>query len=213
MSVELPSKRLTHAERKQQTRERLLAAAAQMFAERGYSDTSVDAVAEKAGYSKGAVYSNFADKEDLLFALVEKHCDEMLAAIANLFGGPGSLEERLRRIADLFIEGDEMLRTRSLLLFELAILAVRNPDLGARYAEFYEQVGIKVALLLEEEAARQGGSLPAPSRQLASAVLGLGDGLILQQLVDPTRSGADAYMTTLHLILGAASNDEPRPPA
>ena len=61
--------RLSRAERRQQTREELLSAAEACFVSQGFHATSVDQVAEQAGYTKGAVYSNFASKEDLFFAV------------------------------------------------------------------------------------------------------------------------------------------------
>ena len=62
---------LTPDRRRQQTREHLLSAAAQVFAERGFHGATLDAVAAAAGFSKGAVYSNFKSKEDLFLSLLE----------------------------------------------------------------------------------------------------------------------------------------------
>lgn len=59
-------KRLTHEERRLQTRERLLDAAQDLFVERGFLSTSLEEIAEAAGYTRGAFYSNFSDKTDLL---------------------------------------------------------------------------------------------------------------------------------------------------
>ena len=56
----------TREERRTQTRSELLDAAEQLFSEQGFHATSVDQVADEAGYTKGAVYSNFADKDDIL---------------------------------------------------------------------------------------------------------------------------------------------------
>jgi AcrR family transcriptional regulator len=199
----LPShgmKRLTQAERKEQTRRRLLDAAAQVFAQRGYMGTSMDAIAEGAGYTKGAVYFHFPRKEDLLLALVKENCDQELATIEALASEPGSLEERLRRVSEFSMGDGEEQRSRSLLFFELWIQAMRDPELGRRYADFYEKVRARVANLLEGEAARIDRPLPVPSDQLASAVVGLGDGLILQRLVDPSRSGVEPFLSILHMI-------------
>src|SRR6266568_6891513 len=63
--------RLTREEKKAQTRERLIEAAAKVFAEKGFAATSLDEVADTAGLTKGAVYSNFENKEDLVRAVLE----------------------------------------------------------------------------------------------------------------------------------------------
>ncbi|HEY7948981.1 MAG TPA: helix-turn-helix domain-containing protein, partial [Acidimicrobiales bacterium] len=72
---------LTPERRRQQTRDHLLAAAAQVFAERGFHGTSLDEVAAVAGFSKGAVYSNFKNKEDLFLALFKANYDREMDAL------------------------------------------------------------------------------------------------------------------------------------
>src|SRR3954449_4193797 len=66
--------RSARAERRD-AREALLEAALQVFAERGYRDSSVDDIAERAGYSKGAMYWHFSSKDDLFFALIEERIE------------------------------------------------------------------------------------------------------------------------------------------
>ncbi|HMN30494.1 MAG TPA: helix-turn-helix domain-containing protein, partial [Caldilineaceae bacterium] len=66
------SPRLTRPQRQQQTRERLLDAAVEVFSRRGYHAASVEEISEAAGFSKGAVYSNFASKEELFLALLDR---------------------------------------------------------------------------------------------------------------------------------------------
>src|SRR3954454_20191518 len=70
--------RLTRAERREQTRQELVTAAEDCFVTGGFHATSVEQVADRAGYTKGAVYSNFASKEDLFFAIYEGRVDWVL---------------------------------------------------------------------------------------------------------------------------------------
>src|SRR3954471_10523442 len=70
--VGVAAKRLTREESREQTRERLLAAAAELFAERGVNGTSVEQIAERAGYTRGAFYGNFDGKPELLVALLRQ---------------------------------------------------------------------------------------------------------------------------------------------
>src|SRR5437764_15295448 len=76
-------RRIARAERRD-ARQELLRAAADVFAERGFRDASIDEVAERAGYSKGAVYWHFASKGDLFFALVEEHVDRPTREVLEL---------------------------------------------------------------------------------------------------------------------------------
>ena len=91
-----PFQPLTPERRRQQTRDHLLAAAAHVFAERGFHGASLDAVAAAAGFSKGAVYSNFKNKEDLFLALLESSYLRELASLrATLDASEVPAEARL----------------------------------------------------------------------------------------------------------------------
>ncbi len=72
---------LTQERRRAQTRQYLLQAAAQVFAERGFHGASLDEVAAAAGFTKGAVYSNFKNKEDLFLALLESLQEQEMDAL------------------------------------------------------------------------------------------------------------------------------------
>ena len=82
----MPIEPLTAERRRQQTREYLLHAAAQVFAERGFHEATIDEVASAAGFTKGAVYSNFKNKEDLFLALLEDAYARDTAAIKETLG-------------------------------------------------------------------------------------------------------------------------------
>src|SRR5918996_5375263 len=78
-------KRKSQAERRLETREEILAAASQVFARNGFHATSLDAVAEEAGFSRGAVYYNFADKEELFLELLDRRCAERAQDLREVF--------------------------------------------------------------------------------------------------------------------------------
>src|SRR5918995_7025815 len=77
-------KRLTRAEKRERTHEELLLAAEKLFVERGFHATSVDEIAFEAGYTKGAVYSNFESKEDLFFAVYERRAERAVAEVEQI---------------------------------------------------------------------------------------------------------------------------------
>lgn len=82
-------RRLSRQESRQQTRERLLEAATKVFSKRGFYEASLDEVAEEAGFSKGAVYSNFANKEGLFMALLDRHLKVELQNVTSQFTQEG----------------------------------------------------------------------------------------------------------------------------
>ena len=79
----MPVERLTPEKRRELTRAHLLAAAAEVFAERGFQRATLDQIADAAGFSKGAVYSNFASKDELFLALNQRQGEEMVNAYAE----------------------------------------------------------------------------------------------------------------------------------
>src|SRR5256885_16671787 len=91
------SKRLSRNERKAHTRAELIGAAARVFARRGYHGTTVDDVAEEAGFTKGAFYSNFESKEDVFVELVADRGRNWTLAVARAHQGEEPLPERLRK--------------------------------------------------------------------------------------------------------------------
>ena len=85
----------TQGERRAETRERLLVAAAELFAERGVEGSSVDAIAERADRTSGALYDHFGGKDGLLFALLEGWTDATAEVIGAEVAAATTLDDRL----------------------------------------------------------------------------------------------------------------------
>ena len=138
--------RLTRAERKGRTRSDLVAAAHAVFLRRGFHEASLEEIAEEAGYTKGAVYSNFAGKDELFLAVLDAHFErrvEALAAGVALEDG-ATLEESGRAVARMMAAGDLQEPDWTPLLLEFWVHASRREDLreqmGARRRRFLEIV-------------------------------------------------------------------------
>src|ERR671910_855184 len=178
-------KRLSRQEKKAETRARLLEAAESVFARRGFHAASVEEVAEEAGLSTGAVYSNFGGKEDLFLALWASALEGALRVVDETFGSEErSFEERLREASEyseskLFGEGP----TEPFLLFvEFWAQAVRDPDLRPALAARQEKMRERAAGLIEAFCRERGVSPPADPSRLASAIIAIRDGLVIQRL-------------------------------
>lgn len=111
-------KRLTHAERRAQTREQMVAAARALFIEKGFPATSVADVAEAAGYTRGAFYCNFYDKSDLLIESLHWKQDERTC----------NLHPALLKLRD-YLQSDDCFT----LWVEASLLARRDPAFRARF--------------------------------------------------------------------------------
>jgi AcrR family transcriptional regulator len=128
---------LTAERRRQQTREYLLRAAGQVFAERGYHAASIDEIAAAAGYTKGAVYSNFKNKEELFLALIESAYSRERESVRQAYAASEvPADERLEDFVGLIVDGVENVPSNwGTLYLEFSLYAMRNPSARDRLNE------------------------------------------------------------------------------
>ena len=188
--------RLTRAQSAALTRSRLLGAAERVFFERGFHGASLEAVAEEAGLTKGAVYSRFENKADLFLAYQEERNEQTIARVARRVEelGPGD------RPVDVIVEHwtNRLLRDpleRSLLVIEFWASACRDPEVHRQFSDQHERVMSGVAEHLEHAALRLGVTLPLPALELIRLSTGIAHGLALEQLMN--REKVDARMIEL----------------
>jgi AcrR family transcriptional regulator len=176
----VPVERLTPERRRELTRRTLVEAAAQVFARKGFYGASLEEIAETAGFTRGAIYSNFGSKEELLYAVLDYSIDRQLEAVT------GAMDERGRDdpIEDA-IAASAAWRTAAplgenwaALALELRLSALRNPAVRLRLAQVEREAAEKVAHVIEEETTRRGWRLRMSSRDFAdisrAALEGLG---------------------------------------
>jgi AcrR family transcriptional regulator len=177
--------RLTRAESQARTREQLVDTAKELFLRDGYSVTSLEKVADEAGYSKGAVYSNFRGKDELCLAVLDRIHDEQVNLVASALAGAEGMEGLLTAFqawAERSI-GDE---AWTALEVEFATNARRDPHVRAELASRDKAIRDTIAGLLAGYAERFGITLPMPAGDAATALLSLGIGLGVQRAIDPT---------------------------
>ncbi|HSK35329.1 MAG TPA: TetR/AcrR family transcriptional regulator [Actinomycetota bacterium] len=176
--------RLTRAQRRQQTRTRLLDAAGQVFARRGFHAATVDEVAEAAGYTKGAVYSNFANKDELFLALLDQRLATQLQQVEALYAIESS-EELLAAMRGRTEQEFAAARDFGVLMVEFSLYAMRNPAAKAELAKRYRQLRSRLAELITKRYARHQTSPPMPPEHLAALALATDAGLVLQYSAEP----------------------------
>lgn len=145
--------RLTREQSRAQTRERLLASAAVVFTREGYGGASCDRIAEEAGYSKGALYSNFASKDELFLELVDHYAGAEAEALCRRLdeaeGADAVIDAVCAWAAGLQHEPD--LR---LLVLDLARRAKGDPELAERHSRLFDQqweaVGTRLARIFPD---------------------------------------------------------------
>ncbi|GAA4410959.1 TetR/AcrR family transcriptional regulator [Actinokineospora soli] len=175
--------RLTRAQSQARTRERLVATARQMFLTDGYHATSLDKVADTAGFSKGAVYSNFRNKDELCLAVLDDIHAAQIEEIAAVIAG----KDQESAIAAFTGWAERMIGDEgwTLLEVEFAVQARRDPALRAELAARDRSIRATIAALADAWG-EHNGPAALPSDDLATALLSLGIGLGIQRVIDPT---------------------------
>ena len=178
--------RLSRAERRKQTRQELVSAAEACFVSRGFHASSVDEVAERAGYTKGAVYSNFASKEDLFFAVYERRVEQVLTEVVPDLRqlGPERAFDELAAGALHRRDPDDGWRA---VFFEFWAHVVRHPELRERFAAIHARFLEPLAGAVRALAEDRGLALPADlnADQVAVAWYAMEVGLNLERLSQP----------------------------
>lgn len=182
--IRVGRRRFTREESQARTRSEVLAAAARVFARRGYDGASVAEIADDAGYSHGAVYSNFADKEDLFLALYE----EWVAARAQEIGAEveaGNTVARVRAGVEEWVNHLAADPDAFLLRLEFTIRAARDPTLQSKLGTRVGAVPLALQRVTERVARAEGLRLALPPEQVALALQALCLGLALEALANP----------------------------
>jgi AcrR family transcriptional regulator len=179
--------RLTRSERQTQTREQLVQAATEVFARRGYHAAKVEEIAERAGFSHGAVYSNFSGKEELFLAVFERYMTERIEEVsrATAHAPEGSFSEQARAGADQWMQRFNNDRATFLLHLEFMVHAARDPQLGALLRERMAALRIEIERRLVARGEQTDTRLPLPASDLALIVRALGIGLAVEALHQP----------------------------
>lgn len=199
--------KLTPERRRELTRNALVEAATEVFARRGFHAASLEEIAEAAGFTRGAIYSNFASKEDLLLAVVDRYNDVLLEAFSGVLaehadeiGGDLSTAASTARWTYQANRDPAMM----LLGLELRLYALRNPGFRTRLAELDRRQVEKAAELIQAEAATAGLHFEMPASDMALLARAAVDGLLLYAAVDPDQSARyDALVERFFGLVGS----------
>jgi AcrR family transcriptional regulator len=186
------------------TRSHLLAAAAEVFAERGFHAATLDQIADAAGFSKGAVYSNFASKDDLFLALIQERSESMVQEYGQVdeaqYPDAASL---ISALADVYLRRDADLSQEWALAAEFDLWALRNPEVRERLAEGSRGVRDLVAGLVQRHFDERNAEPPLPPAEIASLYIAIFQGLWQQKALDPDAVADDLAARAVVILSGA----------
>ena len=189
-------RRLTRAEQREHTRTCLVQAAAKVFTRRGYEKASLDEVAEEAGFTKGAVYSNFKGKEELFLAAIDAHFAERLAAVKRLMQEEPGEEGTAHAVGMDFMNDLNSDPEYFALFFEFWAYAQRNPAVKRKFLPRVQRFRAALAELFEAKA-EAGLVLPVPAEHLASMLIAMAAGVAMEREFDPKSVPDDTYAVML----------------
>jgi AcrR family transcriptional regulator len=180
----LPRKRLTRNEIREQTRSRLLEAALQLFRKAGIEGFSVEDVSEMAGYSRGAFYSHFESKDDLVCAVLERENQRGYKQVDDLYAQNLSPIERLKQLRAYYINVARDLDGCAFWM-SMHMYALRNPDVRPRIAELLRSDREAIVRYVRRTFEELGSEPPFPPDVLALTLIAEAQGLTLSRMVEP----------------------------
>jgi AcrR family transcriptional regulator len=193
---------LTRTDSQAQTRQRLIDAGAEVFSRRGYRGAVLDEIAEQAGYTIGAIYSNFRTKHELFLAVLEDHVgariDEVARALEQASTSDGAIElaatdtvRHLRNDPAWFP-----------LFIEYWSEAMREPAVKERFVEYQLETRRRLTELIRDWARKNDRHLTLDPGDLAVIVKALTNGLALEQMSAPGTVDGDLLTRALQLLAG-----------
>ncbi len=192
--------------RRAETRQRLLDGALQVFAEEGFGRASVEDVCERAGYTRGAFYSNFASLDELFLAMWEQRSSTLLETItAALAATPDSLslEDGIDRLLETIPVDDHWYRIES----EFTAHALRDPSLRGAMAAREAQIAAALLPFIDRALERVGRHV-IDRDAFAAALVAVHDGTVVQCLVDPGDPRVRQRRRDLFLTVVSAYTEE-----
>jgi AcrR family transcriptional regulator len=195
--VQRVARRADAGSRRAQTSRKLVDAAIQVVSEHGFHAASVDAIAERAGFSIGALYSNFRSKDDLLFAVFDEHVKWFERRVAEL-----TAAEDVARAAGDWLASLARTPDQFLVFIEFWAYAVRKPDVRRQFAKRMTEMRAAVAEAISERLG-QDGAAAVDADLVALVALAAARGLALEKLANPRAVRDDTVRELVGALFGA----------
>jgi AcrR family transcriptional regulator len=179
------------------TRDKLFEAAARMFEEQGIGGASIEAIAAAAGFTRGAFYSNFKSKDELIIAMLEDHVEQSIRRNLDLLDRHKKLADFIDALKNMDRSRQDPLGRSPLLHMEMILFVARaekrRPDLAKRL-----RARRKLITDIVETTLKNSGRNGALNPTWAGAiVLALEDGFRLHRLIDPETTPADSFLRAI----------------
>jgi AcrR family transcriptional regulator len=194
--------RSLRAEQQAMTRDRLLDAATALFATHGLNGTSLADIAEHAGVTTGAIYSNFSTKNDLFAAVVERHMERQANEYRRLYSTAGSAADRLQSGADRWMTLISEQPDYFPLFVEVWRVSLGDPGIRRRLRNAYRKLLAELAALIAEGSPEVAPDMTDEAAEMfAMIITSLADGLAMRKILDPSKVPDDLFGRFLRLVI------------
>jgi len=192
---------LTREESKALTRRRLLAAAREVFLERGFHAAPIEAIAAEAGYTIGALYSNFGGKSELFVAVFEEYVAGRAKEVESTLDAYVDFDDETSDAALRWMDNLDAEPEWFPVFVEFWSHAVRDEELRRRFAISLAAMRVALGRIVERRAEQRGVELALPAEQIGTAIKALGNGIALEAIADPEGVPDELFATVLTILL------------
>lgn len=197
--------------RRPQTTAALVDAAYEVFAERGFHGASIEDICERAGLTRGAFYSNFANKEELFFRLFDRHADRVVAFWTDALAGSEAAEDPLATLFEGLFQQEKDEQHWFLISAEFSLYAIRNPATAEKLAEYDRRLREQIVPFLQDFFRRAGRKPDIDLDLLARLLTAVHEGGMMQSLVEPAKLPLGTLERTfLAPLFAAVSHEKPQ---
>jgi AcrR family transcriptional regulator len=195
------------------TREKLYEAAARIFEEQGIGGASIEAIAAAAGFTRGAFYSNFRSKDELIIAMLEDHVEQSIRRNLDLLAQHSNLAEFLDALRTMDRSRQDPLGRSPLLHMEMILFVARAERRRPELAKRLRARRKLIADIVETTARNRGRNVVLNPAWTGAILLAMEDGFRLHRLIDPETTPADSFLRAigdLQKAIGISSAREQR---
>ena len=179
------------------TREKLFEAAARVFEEQGIGGASIEAIAAAAGFTRGAFYSNFTSKDELIIAMLEDHVEQSIRRIHDLLARHKNLADFLEALKTMDRSQQDPLGRSPLLHMEMILFVARAEKRRPELAKRLRARRKLVADIIETTAKNSGRTTILDPGWAGALVLALEDGVRLHRLIDPETTPSGSFFRAI----------------
>lgn len=201
-------RRLTQEQRKQETRQMLIESAIEIFAQLGFHGSSVDKIAEHAGFSKGAVYAHFKSKEELFLAILEQQMQLQVDNIQQLIDQQHSISQFIDAMDTCFGSVKKRNRTWNMLYIEFLLYAMREEGVRHNWSRMLTESVAQISGSIKQLMSREKDGTALSADEIAWTILSLENGLAIFSYIGDESMPPHLYKKALHKLLLPAGQEE-----